>query len=147
MNKHINFEDTLFILNVRLRMVRDLLLLDTDTSLFLEKTLDDLEFTADVLEALTGQLIANPRLLDREQELDNLSDIEWQLTQLLTEFTSNNSPFSTARFPQIGERIQRLKEESAGRKKIIDENFAKSDQGRDEPVVSSAELNELLKGM
>jgi hypothetical protein len=154
MNKHINFEDTIFILNARLRMIRDLLRLDTDPGIFLEKTLDDLEFTAAVLETLAGQLAANPRLLDREQELDNLSDLEWQLGQILTEFASDmrgkpegGGPFSVTRFPQIGERIQRLKEASAGRKKIIEETFASPDQGVSEPVVSSAELSELLKGM
>jgi hypothetical protein len=147
MNKQINFEDTIFILNVRLRMVRDLLRLDTDASLFLEKTLDDLEFTSRIIETLVEQIIANPRLLDRNQELDNLSDLAWQLGQTLSECAAAGSPFQAALFSQAGDRVQRLKEAIAAQKKAIDGIVANPDQSASEPVVSSAELNELLKGL
>jgi hypothetical protein len=44
MHKHINFEDNIFVLNTRIRMIRDSLILDTDPELFLEKTVDDTNF-------------------------------------------------------------------------------------------------------
>jgi hypothetical protein len=147
MNKHINFEDTLFILNARLRLIRDILNLDADPNLFLRRSLDDLEFIDQVLAGLLANLIANPRLLDRELELDNLSDLEWQYSQLLTEFSGDSSPFSAAGFPETRERIPRLRSNSADRRKTIDESFVSAGQGHAEPVVSSVELNELLRGM
>jgi hypothetical protein len=146
MNKQVNFEDTIFILNIRIRMIQDLLKLDIDPGLFLQKTLDDLEFTSNVLETLVGNLLANPRLLDRELEFDNLLDAELQFNQLLAEFTAVSSPFSISAFPETRERILRLREESAGRRKLIDNSFARGELTKAEPLVSSAELSELLNG-
>jgi len=52
MNKRINFEDTIFILNVRIRMIRDLMRLDTDSNIFYRETMGDLEFISSVLDIL-----------------------------------------------------------------------------------------------
>jgi hypothetical protein len=150
MNKHINFEDNLFILNVRIRMIRDMLSLDADSGLFLGKTVEDLEFMDTVLENLTGNLIGNPRLLDRELEFDNLSDIEWQFVQLLIEFMNKSNPFIAGLGeelpPEIKDRISRLKERSAARRKTIEEvAIPWAEQPPMEPVVSPLELGELLK--
>jgi hypothetical protein len=148
MNKHINFEDTIFILNVRLRMVRDLLKLDTDPGLFLRKTVDDLEFVDHVLEGILANLLANPRLLDRDLEFDNLGDLEWQFGQILAEFTeaSTGCSLSADYSPEIRDRVSRLRSGSAVRRKTIDETFSGGEQPGGEPVVSSAELSELLRG-
>ncbi|GHV95686.1 hypothetical protein AGMMS50293_20060 [Spirochaetia bacterium] len=147
MNKQVNFEDTIFILNIRIRMIRDLLKLDIDPGLFLQKTLDDMDFTGHVLETLVGNLLANPRFLDRDLEFDNLLDAELQFNQLLAEFTAKSSPFSISIFPETRERILRLREESEGRQKLIDNSFGQEEHNQAEPLVSSAELSELLNGI
>ena len=146
MNKHINFEDTIYILNIRIRMVRDLLRLDTDARLFLRKTMEDLEFIGFVLETLLGKLIANPEFPDRELDADNLSDIEWQFSQLLNEYSSDSSPFSTSLFPETAEWVCKLKEESGKRRKLLDESFVPVEHIHTESVVSQAELSGLLSG-
>ncbi|MDR0583471.1 MAG: hypothetical protein LBG57_03875 [Treponema sp.] len=145
MTMYINFEDNLFILNVRIRMIRDLLRLDPDPGLFLERTVDDMEFIDKALEFLTGNLKENTRLFDRDREFDNLSNIEWQFSQLLLEFAKDSSPLSPAKFPQIRDRIFRLKDSGAARRKTIDEAVVPAEQTRTEPMVSSAELNELFR--
>ena len=145
MTKHINFADNLFILNVRIRMIRDLLRLDPDPGLFLERTMDDLEFIDKALESLMGNLNANTRLFDRNLEFDNLLDIARQFSRLLIEFTEDSSPLSPDKFPQIRERIFRLKDTGAARRKAIDEAAVPAGHIHAEPVVSSAELNELLR--
>lgn len=144
MNKRINFEDTIFILNVRIRMIRDLLQLDTDAGLFFRQTLEDLEFVSSVLGALTDKLIANPKFVDRELEADNLSDAEWQFSQILNEFSRNTCPFSPADFPEMPAWISRLREESAKRQKLIDATYVPAGPALMEPVVTHAELNGLL---
>ncbi|MCL2066661.1 MAG: hypothetical protein FWG99_04270 [Treponema sp.] len=146
MNKNVNFEDTIFILNVRIRMVRDLLRLDTDTNLFLHKSMDDLEFIGSSLEILTEKLLANTKFIDREGESDNLCDAEWQFNRLLTEFAGDSSPFSAARFPEIEKDILKLKAESSRRRRLIDETSTPSELSESGPAVSRAELSELLKG-
>ena len=147
MSKYINFEDTIFILNVRIRMIHDLLRLDTDCGLFLCKTMEDLAFIGSALEMLTDKLTTNPGFVDRELEADNLSDIEWQFSQLLNEYSGNSSPFSIARFPETAEQVCRLREESEKRRRFLEVSFVSPEHSQTESVVTQAELSELLRGI
>jgi hypothetical protein len=144
MTKHINFEDNIFILNVRLRMIRDLLALDADPGLFLDKTIDDIEFIDYILDALLTILMENSRLLERGEELDNLSNLEWQFSRVLSDFFNSSGTISAARFPVIREKIMLLRNRGAERRKTIEKG--QNDGGKTtEPLVSSDELSELLK--
>jgi hypothetical protein len=145
MNKRINFEDNIFILYTRLRMIRDLLALDTDPDLFLEKTIDDINFIDTTLDILLRNLIENKRLLERDKAFDDLSDLEWQFSQALSEFFNSSGNISAAQFPILKENIGLLRDHSLGRRKIIDESKSLSESSVTEPVVSSMELSELLK--
>jgi hypothetical protein len=145
MNKHINFEDNIFILYARIRMIRDLFALDTDPDLFLEKTIDDINFINKALETLLGNLIENRRLLERDKAFDDLSDLEWQFSQALSEFFNSSGNISAAQFPILKEKISPLRSRSIERRKTIDESRGLSESSVTEPVVSSAELSELLK--
>ncbi|MDR2434318.1 MAG: hypothetical protein LBD47_07100 [Treponema sp.] len=145
MTKHINFEDNLFILNVRIRMIHDLLRLDPDPGLFLERTMDDLEFIDKALESLMGSLNDNIRLFGWDIAFNHLSDIEWQFSRLLIEFARDSSPLSPDKFPQIQERFVRITDSEAVRRKAIEGTAVPAGQSRAEPVVSPAEMSELLK--
>jgi hypothetical protein len=144
MNKRINFEDTLFILNVRIRMIKDLLHLDTDSDLFYRQTIKDLEFISSVLDLMTEKFLSNLQLLDRETEADNLLDSEWQFSQILNEISNNSSPYSIANFPETQNWIDKLRAESVKRKKLIEDAYVPVEQSMAEPVVTHAELNGLL---
>jgi len=144
MNKRINFEDTIFILNVRIRMIRDLMQLDTDAEVFYKQTTGDIEFISSCLDMLSDKFVANLKFLDRETEADNILDAEWQFGQLLNEISSNLSPFAPNLFPELPSLISRLRTDSNKRKKLIDESYVPSEQATNEPVVSHAELNGLL---
>ena len=144
MNKRINFEDTVFILNVRIRMIRDLLQLDTDTSLFINQTIVDMDFINSTLDILMEKFLANIKFLDRDIEADNLSDAEWQFGQIVNEVANKASPFSQAHFPEIETWIEKFRKNSAKRQKLIDETYISMGQAVLEPVVSNAELNGLL---
>ena len=144
MIKHINFEDNILILNVRIRMIRDLLALDADPGLFLDKTIDDIEFIAYILDALLTILMENSRLLERGEELDNLSSLEWQFSRVLSDFLNGAGTISAARLPVIREKIILLRDRGAERRKTIEKG--RGDSGKiAEPLVSSDELSELLK--
>ena len=144
MNKNVNFEDTIFILNVRMRMIRDLLRLDTDAALFVNKTIEDIEFINSILGALTEKFLANMKFLDRETEADNLSDAEWQLNQLINELTGNSSPFSPVVFPEVQSWVDKFRKDSMNRQKIVETTCMPYKQYTPEPVVTHAELNGLL---
>lgn len=145
MNKSINIEDAVFILNMRIRMIRDMLRLDPDPEIFLEQTLNDLEFLGRALEIFSGNIIENPQQFDVRGEYDHVSDLEWRFGQVLAELSGASSPFAVSSFPEIRERIEHLKSTSAIREKALAESGGGL-QAPSEPVVSSAELSELLRG-
>jgi len=144
MNKRINFEDTLFILNVRIRMLRDLMQLDTDAEVFYRQSMADIEFISSCLDMLSEKFVANIKFLDRETEADNILDTEWQYGQLLNEMSSNSSPFTSSLFPDMPALIGKLRTDSVKRKKQIEDSYVPAENSAPEPVVSNAELNGLL---
>jgi hypothetical protein len=145
MNKRINFQDNIFILNTRLKILRDLMILDTDPVLFLEKTIDDIDFMDHTLEALLEHLQDNERLFDRDEALDYLSDLEWDFSQVLGEFSNNSGSISAASYPAILERVHILRDRSNERRKTIGDARGSVAGAVMENAVSSDELNELLK--
>jgi hypothetical protein len=146
MNKYTNFEDTIFILNIQIRMIRDLLILDADPELFLEKTLGDVDFIDANLSMLLGNLEENERLIGREELFYSLYETERQFSEILSEMEQGNGGISGIRFPVIREKIAALREKTHERRRIIKSAAAKNDKKIPEPMgVSSVELCELLK--
>ncbi|MDR1411326.1 MAG: hypothetical protein LBI91_03885 [Spirochaetaceae bacterium] len=148
MNKRINFEDNIFILNTRIRVVRDLLLLEADPGFFLEKTLNDLEFIGNTLSALFDNLVTNKKYIERNEQLHNLLETERSLSEVLQTILSGDGAFSAGKFPAIRDRISPVLNRSQDRYKTIEGlSFEKPAAAAMEPVVSRDELNELLKDM
>jgi hypothetical protein len=144
MNKRVNFEDTIFILNVRIRMIRDLLRLDMDPDLFYSQTMGDIEFISSVLDILNKKFLENLKFLDREVEADNILDAEWQFSQIINEISGNSGLFSPSLYPEMPAILAKLRTDSQKRKKQIDESYVPAENTISEPVVSHAELNGLL---
>jgi hypothetical protein len=146
MNKRINYEDNIFILKVRLRMLEDLVRLDADPDIYLGKTLDDLAFIDASLASLLDALLRNGKLIRREEQFHNLEGTEEQLNTLLYTMLNGSGSISAARFPLIQDKIRALQRLSAERTTLIRDARA---QGKgsdtDALVVSSDELSELLK--
>jgi hypothetical protein len=145
MHKRVNFEDNIFIIAARMRIIRDLLILDTDPELFLEKTMDDIAFADHTLDMLLGNLMANQRLLDRNETFENLADLESQLTQVLSVLQNGSGNISALNFPLIREKVRALQSRSQERQKTIEENKTHEEETILEGAVSSDELNELLR--
>ncbi|MDR1105845.1 MAG: hypothetical protein LBL44_05770 [Treponema sp.] len=144
MNKRINFEDNLFALAMRIQMIRDLFALDADPGLFLEKTMDDIDFIDYTLGVLLRELTENSRLLERDEAFENLSELEWRFDQALGEMCSGGG-IPAASYPMLRERIALVKSRSAERRKTADASLSPSPSS--EPLVSVDELSELLKDM
>jgi len=140
-----SFEDSVFILNMRIRTIKDTLRLRPPPELFLEKCLDDLVFIDHILAALAASLKENNNYNNTNGEFDNLMDAEWQFSQLLLEFSNESSPFPANAFPQTKEKIAALRDSSDKRRRAFDEIKIPTNTST-EPVVSSAELNSLFGG-
>ncbi|MDR1211592.1 MAG: hypothetical protein LBK40_05105 [Spirochaetaceae bacterium] len=144
MNKRVNFEDNIFILKVRIRMLEDLVRLEADPEIYLGKTLDDLAFIDAILSSLLDALLKNGKLIERDEQFHNLEETEEQLDTLLYNILNGSGSVSAARFPAIQEKIRAFQRLSADRK-----GFIRDARGQGEEagalVVSSDELSELLK--
>ncbi|MDR3276998.1 MAG: hypothetical protein LBT11_07305 [Treponema sp.] len=148
MDKHINFEDNIFIINTRIRMIRDMLLLDADPDFFLMATLDDTVFIDRSLARLLELLEGNTRYIDREAQFHNLAETEASFVGLLTAVQNGENTLSALKFPVMEEKIAGLLQRSGERRKRL-AALTREMAGRSvpEPVVSSRELAELLNGL
>jgi hypothetical protein len=148
MGKRINFEDNIFVLNTRIRGIRDLLLLDVDPDFFLEKTLDDLEFIDNTLSILLDNLTGNERYIERGEQFHNILETERFLSEVLQTMFSGDGTVSVGKFPVIQDRITLIWNHSLDRCRIIESLlFEKTEVTSAEPLVSRDELSELLKDM
>jgi len=145
MNKRINFEDSLFILMMRIRTIHDIIILDADPELFLEKVLDDICFTDDTLRILLGYLEENTKLYEREDLLEHYIETEWQFSQALTELISHEGNISIQEIPQEKEKLQVFRKNSLDRQRAAENLNPGSHHIPGSPIVSSDEITELLK--
>jgi hypothetical protein len=140
-----NLQDNIFALNGRLKITRELLVLDVDPGLFFEKVIDDVNFMDHALGVLLEDLRDNDRHFEREEVLDYLSDLEWDFSQFLGEFSGASDGIGAAPFPAIQEQLRILRNRSMERRKLTDEKRSSAASPVMESAVSSDELNELLK--
>ena len=140
----VSFLDAIFILNMRIRLIRDTMRLNPPPELFLEKTLDDLEFINSILDTFVRNNEENSGNTANNGEEISISDTEWQFSQLLTEFSINLGRFSVQAFPEIMEKIAGLRSNSNSRRRLVDESGNPGEIARSESMVSFAETIHLL---
>ena len=145
MNKRVKFEDNIFILMTRIRMIRDIIALDADPELFLEKTLDDIHFTDQSLKLILEYLRENHFLLERVELLEHFTEVEWQFSQVLLELLNHNGNFSAREVPSIQEKLKYYRNSSLDRQKTAENLSPATSSPGGDPLVSSDELTELLK--
>ncbi|MDR2178043.1 MAG: hypothetical protein LBP20_08410 [Treponema sp.] len=142
MSKRVNLHDNIFILCGHLKILRDTLNLDTDPAMFVKKVMEDTEFLDQTLEMLLEYLRTHDRLFERDEALNYLSDLEWDFSRFLAEFSGSTY---AASYPELQERIRPLRERGAERLNVIGEDRKTTVFSLDENTVSSDELNELLQ--
>jgi len=146
MNKRVNFEDNIFILMMRIRVIHDTIILDADPELFLEKTLDDICFTDQTLRVLLEYLVENSRLIERDELLEHFSEAEKHFSQAIQDLLNHNGSLSTREIPSIREKLLAFRNASLERRKTA-ENLSPFEDSTvsGSPIVSSDEIAELLK--
>jgi hypothetical protein len=146
MNKRINFEDNAFILNNRIRVIENTIILDADPDLFLEKTISDMTFIDTCLTFLLDSLSKNEQMIGRNTQFYHLMETESKFMDLLDAISKSKGSISVSEFPIITERIHNFHASSGERQKILQNYIESSDTILQDPnMVSSDELNALLK--
>jgi len=168
------FEDTVFLLNIRIRMVRDTIRLNPPDNLFMESCLGDIAFIDRVLAVLAAQITENAEQQNVGETgdsadaqtgndaadgnannaatktdtsvLDYATDTEWQFSQLLTEFLLESNSFSANTSQEDRSKVVALRESSDSRRKAFEKLFMSTPDGLSEQVVSPTELSILFGG-
>ena len=126
-------------------MIRDIITLDADPELFLEKTLDDIYSTDHTLRILLGYLQENNRLIARDELVEHFCETEWQFSRVLQDLLEHNGNFSIQDIPSIREKLTAFRKSSQERRKIADDLNPDQRTISGSPIVSTDELTELLK--
>jgi hypothetical protein len=143
-----NYEDNIFILNVKIRAISDMLLLDADPDIFLEKTLEDLDFIGAKLTLLQEYLVPNEHLISKNQQLHNLDETYERFLDLLNGMLDGAVCFNADRYPFIHEPINELIEHCVNVQKQLKELTATTGEKIiDARLVSTDELTALLDGI
>jgi hypothetical protein len=145
MNRQMNLQDNIFILNGRLRILRDTLALDADPELFFDRTVEDMHFMDHALDVLLGRVMDNRCIFDRGEVQDYLYDLEEDFSQLLGDVLDGGG--SALSVPLVQERIRPLQARNAERRRVLGEERKSAAGPVIEHAVSSDELNELLKNL
>ncbi len=145
MNKQINFEDNTFILNNRIRIIANTIILNADPDLFLEKTIEDMDFIDTGLRFLLDSLLKNEKLIEKIALFYNLMETETKFKEVLESVMQNKGSISVSEFPIIREKIENFRSSSAERQNAIQNAIdSLDDTPEDTNAVSSDELNALL---
>ncbi|MCL2832335.1 MAG: hypothetical protein FWD78_04120 [Treponema sp.] len=145
MNKQENYRDNIYLLLGRIKLIRDTLTLDMDPEIFFTKSIDDIEFIDQILGLLLKKLREKSQLIDREELFNNLSDLEWQFSRVLSDILSGAGSISAVKNPEIKEKILLLRKNSLERRETAEAIGETTTENPKEPVLSTDELNELLK--
>jgi hypothetical protein len=144
---NLNFADNLFILNVKIRAIKDTLALDADPDFFLENICNEIELVSRVSGALLMETKQNVQLVDRSELLYAFFETENRFLAMLASVEQGRACFSFENYPEIESKIIPIRDISRKRKEeilvILQDRESRSGDPR---VVSSAEMSELLKG-
>ncbi|MFQ3548027.1 MAG: hypothetical protein SNJ56_06785 [Termitinemataceae bacterium] len=143
----IHFEDTLFYINERLRLLEDSLVLDLHPDLFMDTLWHDLECIQNILETLTQILTENDKFVNWEHRLKDTQETEQWFGEIINMLIQGKGTIGAALIP-ISEKLSSYKEASRLRMQRLDNLEQKTPVEKDHSiVVSSQELQELLGGL
>ena len=144
MATRINFEDNIYLIAVCVRFVDDAMLLDSSDELFQKKLISDLQFAGESLAVLLARLQENAHLIDKNDQYNNLSSLEWDFANCCTRFMQSSFVTASADHASLSDRIKSLKKASEERQKTLEqlENLA---GGNSEHLISRDEFHELMK--
>jgi len=125
-------------------MIRDIVTLDADPELFLEKTLDDICFIDQTLKTLLGELERNHHLIERDELLEQLSNTEGQFSKVLKDLSDHEGNFSIRELPSLIEKLAVFRSCSLERQKTAGK-LQPEENPENVVYVGSDELAELLK--
>jgi hypothetical protein len=125
-----------------------MLILDADPDMFLEKTLDDLDFIGAKLALLNECLAMNEQLISFDEQLHNLDETYERFLDLLNGMLCGRGCFNADSHPFMRERLSALIVYSSDcRKQLKDLKAASGARVNNAHLVGTDELTALLDGI
>jgi hypothetical protein len=142
MKQPLNYEDNIFILNMKIHGIADILRLDADPDLFLERTLDDIDFIGEKLCILQESLTRNNQLVSKKELTDGLYDTYKRLLDLLNDMLGGTGSFSVRRYPFLEETLQGRVSFYTERRELLAARETEAEAPRE--IVGAGEMAALL---
>ena len=145
MAKRISYDDNLFFIGEKVRILTDCLDLDIDATIFLDKIVDEILFIENALSSIYQSLMENDLLLERPDHLHSLMRAKGRFAHLLESLARADLTFSAHVVPFEG----KFKASAASQREDIDDirtMLTESDETgtSDSALVSEEEFKFLL---
>jgi hypothetical protein len=125
-----------------------MLMLDADPDMFLERTIDELDFIGAKLALLHKCLEMNERLISKNRQLHNLDETYERFLDLINDMLHGEGCFNADRYPSIRENLSMLASYGADCQRRLKELKALSNVSvNDARLVGRDELTALLDGI
>ncbi|HOJ98148.1 MAG TPA: hypothetical protein PLW34_01120 [Termitinemataceae bacterium] len=147
MIQKIHIEDTIFFINSLIRLIEQTSQLEISADLFAEHLVTTIDTITVALDQIGNFLLANDRFVDREEQLKNLIETDEYFTRVLGLILEGNTPITRSLIP-ISDRFVTLRQHRIEWRAQFQNQLAQPHLFPEEiQVVSSAEMEELLRGM
>jgi len=94
MEQKIDYNDNIFLLSLKLKLIEDSLKLNLDTYFYISNIKSDIFFISEGIERYFNALIKNTILIDRTETLKNLKRLVSKFINLLVQLTDKDNDYS-----------------------------------------------------
>lgn len=145
MDDTIYYDENLFYLNEVINTIADGLRLDLESSIFVDKIVDDVLFTEHALAALHDSLMHNELLVHRVEHLRRLMRTKRRFADVLSSTGSNGHGLETKLLP-FAAKFRDIASSQRNHVQTLQDLVAHADPGEEHPVdvVSEQEFRFLL---
>jgi hypothetical protein len=145
MSHKINYDDNIFFLILRVKLLKDGLKLDLHKGLFLNNYCEDIFFIAETIRKISDALKNSPLLVGRLEHGKNLSRLEKQFAAVLTDILRDEKPWAQAMqesFEHLKKILYTINNDLVDLKSMLAEVKTKSED--DKYIISEEEYKVLL---
>jgi hypothetical protein len=145
MPQNFNYDDNMFYLSLKVKVLKDGLKLDINNSLFLANFLAEIYFIAENITKVSDSLKSSGLVVGRVEHCKNLTRLEKQFTSLLTDILHKEILFTNCleeNFDRFKKIMLMLSNDMTELKHILSDEKAKSEEDR--YIISEEEYKVLL---
>jgi len=143
MNEKVNYEDTLFYISMKIKIIQKSFLLNISAEYFAERQAEDLLFIFHTLQKVLRELFDNKFLINRNQYLNNLARVLMQFLELIRHYMKSEQKELVDN--SILRQVMKIREVVQNNLSDIREILTQEEQTEvEKDLISNEELNFLM---